>query len=154
MVIYLESQLPGISSDLPENEAGHSIHSPIRSCTRWGLPSRQVTLPLVRSYRTVSSLPLRTEAVCFLWHYSLRSPSLAVSKHPALWSPDFPQPCGRDHFTYSPQHQLRIIPQIIPKRQKNIRSNEKFTKKRMHALSASIRFSIFAGLSFCCTVYR
>jgi hypothetical protein len=24
----------------------------------------------------------------------------------------------------------------------------------MHALSASIRYHIFAGLSFCCTVYR
>lgn len=48
-------------------------------------------------------------AVCFLWHYSLRSPSLAVSQHPALWSPDFPQPCGRDHFTYSHQYQLIII---------------------------------------------
>jgi len=40
---------------------------------------------------------------------SLRSPSLAVSKHPALRSPDFPQPCGRDHFTYSSQYQFCII---------------------------------------------
>lgn len=42
---------------------------------------------------------------------SLRSPSLAVSKHPALRSPDFPQPCGRDHFTYSFQYQYDIISQ-------------------------------------------
>jgi len=27
----------------------------------------------------------------FLWHFSLRSPSLAVSQHPALWSSDFPR---------------------------------------------------------------
>ena len=33
---------------------------------------------------------------------SLRSPSLAVSQHPALWSPDFPQAEARDHFTYLP----------------------------------------------------
>lgn len=89
MVIYLESQLPGISSDLPENGAGHSFYSPIRSCTRWGLPSRQVTLPLVRSYRTVSSLPQKCGGL-FSVALSLRSPSLAVSQHPALWSPDFP----------------------------------------------------------------
>src|SRR5262249_61684831 len=29
-------------------------------------------------------------AVCFLWHWSVESPPLAVSQHPALWSPDFP----------------------------------------------------------------
>jgi len=29
-------------------------------------------------------------AVCFLWHWSVGSPPLAVSQHPALWSPDFP----------------------------------------------------------------
>ncbi len=30
------------------------------------------------------------DAVCFLWHCSLGSLPLAVSQHPALWSPDFP----------------------------------------------------------------
>jgi hypothetical protein len=44
--------------------------SPIRPCSGWGLPSRPVTRPLVRSYRTVSPLPsrLRRAAVCSLWH--------------------------------------------------------------------------------------
>ena len=44
--------------------------SPIRPCSGWGLPSRPVTRPLVRSYRTVSPLPprLRGAAVCSLWH--------------------------------------------------------------------------------------
>ena len=44
--------------------------SPIRPCSGWGLPSRPVTRPLVRSYRTVSPLPPRSRgvAVCSLWH--------------------------------------------------------------------------------------
>ena len=29
-------------------------------------------------------------AVCFLWHFPAGHPRLAVSQHPALWSPDFP----------------------------------------------------------------
>ena len=48
--------------------------------------------PLVSSYLTVSPLPRgsRRAAVCFLWHWSVGSPPLAVSQHPALRSPDFP----------------------------------------------------------------
>ena len=44
--------------------------SPIRPCSGWGLPSRPVARPLVRSYRTVSPLPScsRRAAVCSLWH--------------------------------------------------------------------------------------
>jgi len=34
-----------------------SFNDPVCSCTRWGLPSRHVTVTLVRSYRTVSPLP-------------------------------------------------------------------------------------------------
>jgi len=46
--------------------------------------------PLVSSYLTVSPLPPSRTAVCFLWHWSVGFPPLAVSQHPALWSPDFP----------------------------------------------------------------
>jgi len=45
---------------------------------------------LVSSYLTVSPLPPVKAAVCFLWHWSVGSPPLAVSQHPALRSPDFP----------------------------------------------------------------
>gem|GEM_PF-3280419 len=40
--------------------AGRSLHDgagPIWPCSGWGLPSRHVTMPLVRSYRTISPLP-------------------------------------------------------------------------------------------------
>lgn len=96
MVIYLEFRSPGISSDLPETEratprslllslAPNGVYQADKSPCRWCA----LTAPF-HPYLYIA------KAVCFLWHYSLRSPSLAVSKHPALWSPDFPQPCGRD----------------------------------------------------------
>src|SRR5581483_9319637 len=48
---------------------------------------------LVRSYRTVSPLPVRRGAIGGLLSVALScgSPRLAVSQHPALWSPDLPR---------------------------------------------------------------
>lgn len=57
-----------------------------------------VTAAAVRSYRTVSPLPepsnLTLEAIGGLLSVALFrvSPRMAVSHHPALWSPDFPPP--------------------------------------------------------------
>ena len=109
MVIYLESQLPGISSDLPETEratpqslllslAPDGVYQADKSPCRWCALTAPFHPYLCQSIGGLFSVAL-----------SLRSPSLAVSKHPALWSPDFPQPCGRDHFTYSCQYQFVII---------------------------------------------
>ena len=56
---------------------------------------------LVRSYRTVSPLPgLLAQAIGGLLSVALScgSPRLAVSEHPALWSPDLP----RRHDTFAP----------------------------------------------------
>ena len=55
-----------------------------------------VAVAAVRSYRTVSPLPdpgLR-RAIGGLFSVALFrvSPRMAVSHHPALWSPDFPRP--------------------------------------------------------------
>ena len=41
---------------------------------------------------TLTPRPGGRRAVCFLWHYAVGSPRLAVSQHRALWSPDFPHP--------------------------------------------------------------
>jgi hypothetical protein len=61
------------------------------SCSRWGLPSQPVARLLVSAYLTISPLP-----GTLAWRYvsvalSLRSLSLAVNQHPALWSSDFPR---------------------------------------------------------------
>jgi Phage integrase family len=76
--IHLGPALPPASCGPPGDSAGPASTatmvaagaSPIRPCSGWGLPSRPVTRPLVRSYRTVSPLPprWRGEAVCSLWH--------------------------------------------------------------------------------------
>jgi hypothetical protein len=59
-----------------------------------------VTVAAVRSYRTVSPLPDpgRSRAIGGLFSVALFrvSPRMAVSHHPALWSPDFPRPRGRN----------------------------------------------------------
>ena len=71
--------------------AGPTHGAPICPFSGWGLPSRAVADALVRSYRTVSAF-LGTEApgVFFSVALSVGSPRPAVSRHPALWSPDFP----------------------------------------------------------------
>src|SRR3990172_2750335 len=59
------------------------LHSPpIWPCSGWGLPSRPVTRPLVRSYRTVSPLPALAGgeplAVWSLWHFPSGRPAWAL----------------------------------------------------------------------------
>jgi hypothetical protein len=122
MTIPLGPTLPPGSSGLPvppapvEHESGppstasppegrDAEAGPIWPCSGWGLPSRHVTMPLVRSYRTISPLPTGPrgrESVggIFSVALSVRSPSLGVTQHPALRSPDFPlAPPPRDGTT-------------------------------------------------------
>ncbi len=49
----------------------------IRPCSRWGLPGRHVSIPPVRSYRTISPLP--QAAVLFLWHFPSGCPARTLS---------------------------------------------------------------------------
>ena len=46
----------------------------------------------VRSYRTLSPLPSRSRAVCFLWHFPWGRPRRALPGTVFPWSPDFPPP--------------------------------------------------------------
>ena len=89
--IYLRCQLPGTSSDHTRGADGPSLIPPIWSCSGWGLPSQPVASLLVRSYRTVSSLPLKRRFV-FLWHFPLEvAPHWTLSSTLPCRSPDFPQ---------------------------------------------------------------
>ena len=49
-----------------------------------------VTSSAVRSYRTISTLPWRTKAVCFLWHFPSARAGRTLSGIVPRWSPDFP----------------------------------------------------------------
>jgi len=104
----------------------------IWSCSRWGLHSQLVTQPLVSSYLAFPPLHPREQRTgsreqnydspskecpnlitvfCFLssgMRYisvalALELPPPGVTRHPALWSPDFPPMhcCTGDHLAYS-----------------------------------------------------
>ena len=70
-----------------------------RCCSEWGLHGNSVTIFPVSSYLTFPQSPIT-------WHLfsvalSLESPPPGITRHPALWSPDFPHAlCARDHLTY------------------------------------------------------
>jgi len=106
-----EGHESGPLSSVPPLDSSGDGAGPIWPCSGWGLPSRHVTMPLVRSYRTISPLPTGPFGYAFAkpcgrWSdvggvfsvaLSVRSPSLGVTQHPALRSPDFPPvpaPCG------------------------------------------------------------
>lgn len=78
------------------NRAGHAAFQgcPAWSCSGWGLPSRSVSRPLVRSYRTFSTLPggRRPPGGVFSVALSVALRRPDVIRHPALWSSDFPLP--------------------------------------------------------------
>src|SRR5437763_8724415 len=67
---------------------------------------------LVRSYRTVSPLPVPRGAIGGLFSVALScgSPRLAASQHPALWSPDLPRP---GHA--GPRPPGRLAAHIVPR---------------------------------------
>jgi hypothetical protein len=71
--------------------------NPLPSCSGWGLPGRHLSMPPVRSYRTISPLPNATEKTqthvggLFLWHFPSGRPDRPLAGTLALRSPDFPQ---------------------------------------------------------------
>jgi hypothetical protein len=91
--IYLGPTSPWSSLPPTRGSAGRVI-APVWRCTGWGLPSRHVSVPLVRSYRTFSPLPSalagRLGGVLSV-ALSVGFPRLGVTQHPALRCPDFPR---------------------------------------------------------------
>jgi hypothetical protein len=93
VVIYLGRASPHASSDQPEREAGHLISllfdlAPGEVCQASRSPDFWCAL-------TAPFHPYRLTCVSlggvFSVTLSVGSPLLRVTKHPALWSPDFPQ---------------------------------------------------------------
>ena len=108
---------------LPTQERRGPRHSSsIWNCSRWGLAGRAVANPPVRSYRTISPLPVsrRSETIggIFSVPLSVGSPRLRVTKHPALWSSDFPRPPKRRPRPSS------LLKQSIPKTQCPVSSDD------------------------------
>ena len=88
--------LSGLPGEPSLSGGGRAAHFPRLALLRVGFTEPAESPPsLVRSYRTVSPLPVRTRrsAIGGLLSVALscESPRLAVSQHPALRSPDLPQ---------------------------------------------------------------
>ena len=93
------------------HRAGHPSH--IWPCSGWGLPSRPGHpgrwCALAAPFHPCLCTACRAIGGLFSVALSCGSPRLAVSQHPALWSPDLPQPSaapkrhpGRGHPADSP----------------------------------------------------
>ena len=92
---------------------GRAAHSLCSALLRVGFVEPPESPPaLVRSYRTVSPLPvrLRRAAIGGLFSVALScgSPRLGVTQHPALWSPDVPRP-GPSRARTRPSGRLATI---------------------------------------------
>jgi hypothetical protein len=72
-------------------------------------PASSVTRTAVRFYRTVSPLPRRSAAVCFLWHFPSSHLGRALSGTVPLWSPDFPR-----EFPHAVARPSGLLALVIP----------------------------------------
>ncbi len=95
-VIPLGLTSPSGSSSQPGSGASHAIASLFGLAPDGVYRAGPVTRPAVGSYPTVSPLPdperIRAIGGLFSVALSVASRRPAVSRHPALWSPDFPPP--------------------------------------------------------------
>jgi len=100
IIIYLGNTFLYCSSHLP-GTSGPRYRSSCGVAPNGVYIDRQVAMPLVSSYLTFP--PLRKDIAAFPRYISvalsLKSPSPGVTRHPALWSPDFPhvRPFGTLH---------------------------------------------------------
>ena len=91
--IYLGPTLPLASSAQPERGAGHTMallfaFAPDGACQAAVLPRRWWSL--TPPFQLFSQRLAAPAGVFFSAALSVGLPRLAVSQHPALWSPDFP----------------------------------------------------------------
>jgi hypothetical protein len=91
----------GLEQPTRDSNGAGNPSSPIWPCSGWGLPATPVTRRAVRSYRTFSPLPvprecrtdrqLRAIGGMLSVALSVASRRPGVTRHPALWSSDFPR---------------------------------------------------------------
>ncbi len=88
-IIHLGCLSPDTSSNLPGNSAGRTIVSLFGLAPGGVYPATDIANSAVRSYRTISPLPIETGGI-FSVALSIGSRRPDVIWHLALWSPDFP----------------------------------------------------------------
>ena len=104
-VIHLGRPSPGTSSNLPESSAGHALGFLFGLAPSGVCPATCVTTGAVRSYRTISTLPVPKDlGGIFSVALSIGSRRPGVTWHSTLWSPDFPLPTYISIATAWPAH--------------------------------------------------
>ena len=111
--------LSGLPGDAPSRGGGRAAHFPRLALLRVGFTEPVGSpRPLVRSYRTVSPLPVRARrpAIGGLLSVALScgSPRLAVSQHPALRSPDLPRHDPATRSVPRPPGRLTVTASLPP----------------------------------------
>jgi hypothetical protein len=104
-IISLGASLPTPSSSLPGTLAGRAAPRPLFGLAPSGVyRATPVTRGAVRSYRTLSPLPVPVRAIGGLLSVALSVASRrpAVSRHSALWSSDFPRGAEAPRDPHSP----------------------------------------------------
>lgn len=88
-IIHLRYLLPNTCSNLPGITTGRRNDSLFGLAPSGVYPAKAVTSLAVRSYRTISPLPAQAGGI-FSVALSVGSRRPGVTRHFALWSPDFP----------------------------------------------------------------
>ncbi len=121
MTIHLGRSSPSASSDLPENTRGPRAAVEPRALL-FGLapggvcPATPVARCAVRSYRTISTLPVPKDlGGVFSVALSVGSRRPGITWHPALRSPDFPPP--RTAAAIRPTPVLNLRSRLIQRKQ-------------------------------------
>src|SRR5208282_1364958 len=85
---------------------GQPANGPVWPCIGWGLPSRRVTATLVRSYRTVSPLPISP----LTWGGATGGfVSVALSRGFPRVGPPTTSPCDVRTFLEDPERPPRLL---------------------------------------------
>ncbi len=100
VIIHLGRALPRASSDVTRKLGRATLERfPISSCSGWGLPCdschHEPGELLPRRFTLAVRILAEERGGLFSVALSSGSPPLAVSEHPAHWSPDFPPACAR-----------------------------------------------------------
>ena len=111
VIIHLGCTSPHTSSNLPGDSARAPLNVPLFGLAPDGVcPATDIAASAVRSYRTISPLPL--QAVYFLWHFPSTRIAQNLSGTLPERSPDFPPqvnyPCS-DYPADSGVHCYRTV---------------------------------------------
>ena len=116
---WVTIHLSGLPGEAPLSRDGRATHFPRLALLRVGFTEPTGSpRSLVRSYRTVSPLPVRTRRPTIGGSFSVAlscgSPRLAVSQHPALRSPDLPQHDPALRSGLRSPGRLTVTPSLTP----------------------------------------